>query len=238
METILSTEGILNLFTLTGLEIILGIDNVIFIALLVHTLPARERFKARVIGLSLALILRVLMLFGAAWIIKLTAPLFTLFGFDFAGRNLLLILGGLFLIGKSALEVLELFQEVPIDPEAQDQPSKYWQVIMQITFIDLILSFDSIITAVGMTSNLYVIITAIFIAIIVMLFSAKPIGDFIYKYPSVKVIALAFIAMVGVMLVSNGFNFEFPKGYLYMTMVFSMFVETINILLAKKKESS
>lgn len=232
---LLSVESALNLFTLTSLEIVLGVDNVIFIALLVQHLKGKERSKARVIGLSLALIMRVLMLLGAAWIMKLTYPLFSIFTLTITGRDLLLILGGLFLIVKSIMELIELF-----DSDHEEKKSKagtkYWIIISQIIFIDMILSFDSIITAVGMTNDVPIMITAIVIAMIIMLVASEPIGKFIYAYPSIKVIALVFIAFVGIMLVYNGFSLNFNKGYLYFSMLFAGIVETINIYLHKKQE--
>jgi predicted tellurium resistance membrane protein TerC len=235
MESIFTLNNILNLTTLTGLEIVLGIDNVIFIALLVHHLPPKDRTKVRVFGLSLALILRVLLLFAASWMIGLTKPIFTLFNFPFSGRSILLIGGGLFLVVKSILELIELFDEHEVQAKPNNANEKYWKIVAQIIFIDLVLSFDSVITAVGMTNNLTIIIIAIVIAMVVMIFSSKPIGDFMYAHPSVKVIALAFILLVGVLLVAGGFDIEIPKGYLYFSMFFAMFVETINILLAKKR---
>jgi predicted tellurium resistance membrane protein TerC len=233
-------DYLITFFTLSGLEIVLGIDNVIFIALLVHHLQKEQRKKARLIGLSLALVLRVLMLFGVAWIIKLKDPLFRLFNFDFSGRSLLLILGGLFLIVKSGMELVDMFGEAPHDPTNSSKKSTYWKTIGQIVFIDLILSFDSIITAVGMTEGMPhripVIITVIFIAMIIMLLSAKQIGEFIYKYQSIKVIALMFIVLVGVMLFLNGFDIYFDKGYIYFAMIFTLVTELINIMLHKKKQ--
>lgn len=236
MEIFLSSQGLLDLFTLSLLEIILGIDNVIFIAILVHNLPSNQRRSARFLGLGLALILRIIMLLGASWVISLTVPLFKLYDFEFSGRNLLLIIGGIFLIVKSILELFELFDDKNFDPVSdKNHGHKYWKIIFQIVFIDLILSFDSIITAVGITNHLITIITAIFISLLVMLFSSKAVGDFIYKYPSIKVVALCFIALVGAMLVANGFDFDFPKSYLYLTMFFTMIVEIINIAYRNKK---
>lgn len=235
MESFILSENLLNIFTLTSLEVILGIDNVIFIAILIQNLPVEKRKKARYIGLSLALILRIIMLLGASWIMKLTEPLFVLYNFDFSGRTLLLIIGGLFLLVKGCLELYELFDQKEIQLSQAKKNSAYWKSIAQIIFIDLILSFDSIITAIAMTENIYIIIFAIIVAILVMLFAAETIGAYIYKYPSIKIIALAFIMLVGVMLICNGFNIEFPKAYLYSTMFFSLFVESLNIRLQKRK---
>jgi predicted tellurium resistance membrane protein TerC len=238
MEAFFTLPNILNLITLTGLEIILGIDNVIFIALLVEPLAPKLRNTVRLYGLSLALILRVIMLFGVSWIIGLTKPLFTIFSFPLAGRNILLIVGGLFLIIKTIHEFMEMFSkenEKAITPVSAQK--KLLNIIIQIIFVDLILSFDSVITAVGMSpDNITVIIVAVVISMVIMLISSKPIGDFIYAYPSIKVIGLSFIALVGIMLVANGFNINVPKAYLYFAIFFSSTVETINILLSKKNK--
>lgn len=238
IESLFTISNLLSLTTLTGLEIILGIDNVIFIALIVQHLPPHERGKARFIGLSLALLLRVVMLLGVSWIIGLKEPLFEMFGFDFSGRSLMLISGGLFLIIKPIMELVEMFHEDGHGPhiaKGAEKRKTFFSVIVQIIFIDLILSFDSVITAVGMTNNIPIIITAIVIAMAVMLLSAKPISDFITTYPSLKVIALAFIMLVGVVLVAGGFDFEIDKTYLYFSMFFSLSIEVINILLNKKR---
>jgi predicted tellurium resistance membrane protein TerC len=233
----LFSESFLDLFTLATLEVVLGIDNVIFIAIIIQSIPQKLRLKARMIGLSLAFLLRVVMLFGASWIIKLTQPLFTIHNFAFSGRNLLLLIGGIFLIIKSILEIIEMFTAAEsLDDNAAVSKKKYWKCITQIIFIDLILSFDSIITAVGITDNLLIIIIAIMFAIFVMLASAGPISNFIYKFPSIKIVALCFIALVGVMLICNGLDIVFPKAYLYITMIFSLVIETLNIMLYKKKE--
>jgi len=229
----LTSEALLNLFTLTGLEIILGIDNVIFIALLVQDLKGKERIKARTIGLSIALVARILMLFTATWIMQLTKPLFTIFTFEFSGRSLLLIIGGAFLVIKSILELMELFNLKEESKQNSDKQTNFFKIIGQIIFIDIILSFDSIITAVGISNDLTIMIIAIIIAMIIMLIASNPIGEFIYANSSIKVLALAFITMVGVMLILNGINIEFDKAYLYFAMFFSGTVEVINIYLRK-----
>ena len=231
-----AVDSLLNLLTLTGLEIILGVDNVIFIALLVQHLQGKERVKARFIGLSLALFARIGMLFGASWIMQLTYPLFTIFNFAVTGRSLLLIIGGLFLIIKSILELVELFGEHEHEM-VESKAAKFLKIICQIIFIDIILSFDSIITAVGISNDLPVMIVAVVIAMVIMLIASNPIGEFIYANSSIKILALAFIAFVGVMLVLNGVNIEFDKGYLYFSMLFAGIVETINIYLRKCKKA-
>ncbi|AIL66087.1 Integral membrane protein TerC [Rickettsiales bacterium Ac37b] len=235
MELLFTFENLLNLFILTGLEIVLGIDNVIFIALLVQSLNEKDRFKVRFIGLSLALILRVLMLMSASKIITLTQPLFTFFHYEFSGKSLLLIFGGLFLIIKPLLEFITLFQEKgQTVPHMDNTPRSFWHAIFQVILIDFILSFDSVITAVGMSNHLPIIVTAVVIAMIVMIVSSKAVSDFIYKYQNIKIMALAFIMLLGVFLVANGFNIYIPKGYLYFSMMFSVGIETISILLNKK----
>lgn len=228
-------ESLLGLFTLTSLEIILGIDNVIFIALLVQNLDRQKRRKARVIGLSLALIARIVMLFFATWIMKLTTPLFSILSKDFSGRSILLILGGLFLIVKPVLEVLQMFKPEAEKEEVKENNKSFSYIITQIIFIDIILSFDSIITAVGISNDFSIMVAAIVIAMIVMLISASPISTFIYNNPSIKILALAFIALVGVLLLLNGFDIYINKAYLYFAMFFSGMVETINIALKKSE---
>ncbi len=227
---------ILNLSTLTGLEIILGVDNVIFIALIVKQLQPKERYKTRIFGLSLALIFRILMLFGATWIMHMTHPLFTVFSFQFSGKNILLIAGGLFLIVKSIMEVMEMFKPENHSKENKNsQKTNYLKIIIQIIFIDIILSFDSIITAVGISSNLMIMVTAVIIAMIVMLISSEPIGKFIYANPSIKLLALGFIGFLGIILVLAGVDIEIDKGYLYFSMLFAGVVEILNIKLREGK---
>jgi predicted tellurium resistance membrane protein TerC len=237
MEMLFSSEAMLTLFTLTTLEIVLGIDNVVFIAILANKLEPSERKKARFVGLSLALILRVMMLLGASWVMRLTHPLFVLYGFAFSGRNLLLIIGGAFLIIKTAFEIYELLNEdtEAAKPTQEVIKKKYWGIIAQIIFVDLILSFDSIITAVGMTDNIVVIIIAIFIAIATMIIAAEPVGRFVHKHLSIKVIALCFIAYVGFILIANGFDIEISKNYLYVTLFFSLSTQALIILIENKK---
>ena len=225
-------DGLLNLFTLTGLEIVLGVDNIIFIALLVQNLQGKIRVRARIIGLALALVIRIIMLSGATWMMKLTEPLFSLLSFHFSGKSLLLIIGGLFLVVKSIKELLQLFSKEP-DHSIVSPKKEYFNVILQIIFIDVILSFDSIITAVGISSDMPIMVTAIMIAILVMLIAAEPVGKFIYANPSIKVLALAFIGFLGVFLALAGVDIEIDKGYLYFSMLFAGLIEVINIRLRK-----
>ena len=227
-------DTILSLLTLTGLEIVLGVDNVIFIALIVQHLEKNDRKKARFIGLSLALFIRILMLFFATWIMQLTYPLFTIFSFSVSGRSLMLIFGGLFLIVKTIMEFLEMFGKKQEKESSKTKSSSFFNAIVQIIFIDVILSFDSIITAVGLSDNFSVMVIAIVIAMIIMIISSSTIGNFIYSNPSIKVLALAFIGLVGVMLFLQGFDINFNKGYLYFAMFFSGMIEILNTKLKNK----
>ncbi|MFN7038350.1 MAG: TerC family protein [Alphaproteobacteria bacterium] len=234
MEHLLEPTNLLNLLTLTFLEIILGVDNVIFIALIVERLPFHLRNKIRISGLSLALILRILMLFGASWIISLKEPLTYIFNFPLSGRTLLLLIGGIFLIYKTFTEIRSLYKENANTNNPTSVKNSFVNAVLQIIFIDLVLSFDSIITAVGVSNDLPTIVTAIVISMLIMLASSKSIGGFIERNPSVKVIALCFIGMVGAILIANGLDIEIPKGYLYFAVFFSVLTETINITLKKK----
>ncbi len=243
VETLFTLDNILSLVTLTGLEIVLGIDNIIFIALVIENLPYAKRRKARFIGISLALSMRVVMLFFASWMIGLTEPLFYVYGFGVSGRSLLLGFGGLFLVIKCCYELFETFDEYDLKHinEKEKEPIKkarkaFRTVIIEIVFVDLVFSFDSIIVAVAMTDNLPIIITAVCIAMMVMLLSMKPIGEFISENPGVKVIAIAFIILIGVFLILGAFGYDVPKAYLYFAMFFALVTELINIRLTKKKK--
>ena len=237
MEFFANIDNIITLITLTWLEIILGIDNVIFIAILVNKLDHNLRNKSRMIGLTLALVLRILLLFSAAWMINLTEPFITIWHFPFSGRNILLLLGGLFLVVKPIKEIITMFQGEDNNNDSVKLAGNFASIIGQIIFIDLILSFDSIITAVGIApNNLPVIIVAIIIAMVIMLIASRPIGDFIHDHPSIKVIALNFILLVGVFLVEDGLNIHLNKNYLYCAVAFATLTETINVLLAKKNK--
>ncbi len=227
-------EGIGSLISLTVLEIVLGIDNVVVIALIVQHLKKGQRQQARKIGLTLALGLRILLLLTIAWALSLTKPLFSVFGQDFAGKDLLLIIGGLFLIYKSVTAIHDLFSAED-EQELADSKGKLIATIAQIVFIDLIFSFDSVVTAVGLVPNIPIIIVAMTIAMVIMLFFTGFVSEFIYKYPSIKTLALSFILLIGVLLVGEGFGVEIPRSYVYFAMGFSAVVECINIALHKKK---
>jgi len=227
-------DTILSLLTLTGLEIVLGIDNIVVIAIIAATLPMHQRDKARIIGLSLAMITRLLLLFTIAWMASLTTPWFEVFGAAFSGRDLLMLGGGLFLIVKAVREMHEAV-EAASEPEHERRAGSFAGAIAQIVMLDIVFSFDSVITAVGMAQHLWVMATAVIIAVIIMLIASGPIVRFIHVHPSVKMLALAFVLLIGVALVADGMGFHIPKGYLYFAMLFSVFVEGLNVTLASRR---
>lgn len=241
MEEIFVFHNLATFLSLSGLEIILGIDNVIFIAIIIYSIPKPRRNRVRVFGISLAIALRIFMLFGVSWVMTLTVPLFSLMNIAFNGRSLLLLAGGVFLIIKALLELYDMLKEPKEGFSDKPGRKKYdikneYKIILQIIFVDLVLSFDSVIVAVGMVNNLYLIIPAILVAMIAMLVSAKAIGDFMHSNPSIKVLGLAFVLLVGVALAIGGFDIDIPKGYLYAVMFFALFVEVVNIRVRKIKQ--
>ncbi len=217
------------LATLTALEIVLGIDNIVFISILSDRLPRERQARARMIGLALAMFGRVALLLSIAWIMRLTTDLFAIFGEGFSGRDLILIGGGLFLIGKSTFEIHEKMEEGSDHPDAERIAASFTSVIVQILLLDLVFSLDSVITAVGMADDVPVMIAAIIIAIGVMMISAGAISKFIERHPTIKMLALSFLLLIGVMLVAEGFDQHVPKGYVYSAMAFSLFVEVLNL---------
>jgi len=235
-EWLLLPEAWLALVTLTALEIVLGIDNIIFISILVGRLPADQRDRARVQGLALAMITRILLLLSLAWMMRLTAPWFTVLAQEISGRDIILIGGGLFLLWKSSQEIWDSLEgpeeEHTLVPKVAP---RYWAVLGQIAIIDIVFSLDSVITAVGMTNNLPVMIAAILVAIGVMLFSSGPIGVFIEEHPTTKMLALSFLLLIGVALVADGLHFHIPREYLYFSIAFSLTVESLNILAHKRR---
>ena len=220
--------------TLTVLELVLGIDNVIFISILSGKLPAEQQKRARFIGLLLALGMRVLLLLSLSWIIGLTAPLFGIFGHEFSGRDLVLLIGGLFLIGKSTHEIHGSLEGEEGTGSRRSYPG-FTSVIIQIMLLDIVFSLDSVITAVGMVNIVPVMIAAIILAVLVMIFIANPIGDFIDRNPTIKMLALAFIILVGVALVCDGLGIHIARGYLYFAMAFSAAVESLNLLARRRR---
>lgn len=225
-----------SLLTLTVLEIVLGIDNIVFITLLVGKLPEHQRAFARQFGLMAALGTRVLLLMSVAWLAKLVTPLFTVMNHPVSGRDLVLLGGGLFLIYKAVVEIHNSLEGSDEHHGPRHLASQMSLVIAQIAVIDIIFSLDSVITAVGLADHLWVMITAIVIAIGVMMFAAKPIGEFVEDHPTVKMLALSFLVLVGVALVAEGTGHEMPKGYLYFAMAFSFIVEMLNLRLRRKRK--
>lgn len=233
-EWITSPEAWIALVTLTALEIVLGIDNIIFLSILVSKLPDKQKQMGRVLGLGFALITRILLLLSLAWIIRLTKPLFTVFGMGISGRDLILILGGLFLMAKSVHEIHQSFEANEKETLTKKiQNVGFWYVIIQIGIMDIIFSLDSVITAVGLVDQIPVMVLAIVIAMIVMVLAAKSIGDFVEKHPTIKMLALSFLILIGVALLGEGFDMHIPKGYIYFAMFFSVCVEMLNLKLRK-----
>ena len=225
------------LLTLTALEIVLGIDNIIFIASLVGRLPEAQRQRARMLGLSLAMLTRIALLLSLAAIMRLTEPLVTLFNEAISGRDLILIGGGLFLLGKSTFEIHGAL-EGPETHDVNPASAGFTAILLQIAVIDIVFSLDSVITAVGMAKHVPVMVLAIVIAVGVMMLAARPIGDFVEQHPTIKMLALSFLILIGVALVGEGFDMHIPKGYIYFAMAFSMGVEMLNIRLRRRSEAA
>lgn len=234
MEWLSSPEIWAALLTLTFLEIVLGIDNIVFIAILVGKLPEHQRERARKIGLSLAVLTRVALLFSIVWVMQLTEPLFSIFSEQISGRDLILIAGGLFLLGKSTFEIHDKLEGEANHGNARSYAG-FMGVIVQIIILDIVFSLDSVITAVGMAEQVWVMVTAILIGAAFMIWSARAISAFIERHPTVKMLALSFLLLIGLALVAEGLDFHIPKGYIYFAMGFSVFVEFLNFKLRKPK---
>jgi predicted tellurium resistance membrane protein TerC len=219
--------------TLTALEIVLGIDNIIFISILVGRLPKAQQPRGRTIGLGLAMITRILLLLSITWIMKLSTSLFTIANTDISGRDLVLIAGGLFLLFKSTMEIHSCLEGEEQTREVKGRPT-FLSVVTQIAVIDIVFSIDSVVTAVGLVDHVQVMIAAVIVAVFVMMFLAGPIGDFVDRHPTIKMLALSFLMMIGMALIGEGFGFHIPKGYIYVAMVFSLGVEMLNIRLRKR----
>jgi predicted tellurium resistance membrane protein TerC len=228
MEWMLLPEAWIALATLTALEIVLGIDNIIFISILVGRLPRYQRQSARIIGLALAMGTRIALLLSLFWVMRLTEPIFTIFGEGVSGRDLILVGGGLFLLAKSTLEIHNAL-EGPEERRISVSAAGYVSTLIQIAVIDIVFSLDSVITAVGMAQHIEVMVLAIVIAVLVMMFAARPIGDFVDAHPTIKMLALSFLVLVGVALIGEGFELHIPKGYIYFAMAFSVMVEMLNL---------
>lgn len=236
MEWVTLPEAWVALATLTALEIILGIDNIIFISILVGRLPEAVRQRARIVGLGLAMGMRILLLLMITWIMQLQANLFEVAGVGISGRDLILIGGGLFLLAKSTVEIHHAVEGASPDKEVSHKVATFGGVIVQIGIIDLVFSLDSVITAVGMADHVPVMIIAIVIAVLVMMFAARPIGDFVDRHPTVKMLALNFLLLIGIALVAEGIDFHIPKGYIYFAMAFSVLVEMLNLRIRGRSE--
>jgi predicted tellurium resistance membrane protein TerC len=227
-----SVDAWVALFTLTVLEIVLGIDNIIFISILVGKLPRPRQGRARVLGLGLAMATRILLLLSITWIMKLTRPFFSLLGREFSGRDLILLVGGLFLLAKSVHEIHDKLEvRETAGAGSSRRAGSFAGVITQIAILDIVFSLDSVITAVGMAQHVQVMIAAIVIAVGVMMWAAKPIGDFVHRHPTVKMLALSFLLLIGVMLVAEGLGQHISRGYVYFAMAFAFFVEMMNLRL-------
>jgi predicted tellurium resistance membrane protein TerC len=226
----------LSLTTLTALEIVLGIDNIIFIAILSAKLPAHQQSRARLTGLAIAMVTRVLLLLSLTWMMKLTTPLFGIFGTEISGRDLIMIAGGLFLIAKSTLEIHEKLEGHHEERSVAKARAVFGFVILQIVLLDIVFSLDSVITAIGMSNHLGVMVAAVIIAVIFMMGFARSISQFVDRHPTIRMLALSFLLLIGVSLVGEGLEFHIPKGYIYFAMAFSVLVEMLNLRLRKTTE--
>ena len=234
MDQLLSTDALVALVTLSAMEIVLGIDNVVFIAILVAKLPAARQATARQLGLTLALGIRIGLLFAISWMMGLTAPWFSVLGHAFSGRDLILLGGGLFLIFKATWEIYDKLEAAHHEKGGGGRAS-FSVVLVQILLLDIVFSLDSVITAVGMAQQITIMVVAMVIAMIVMLLSASAVSGFVERHPSVKILALSFLLLIGVMLVAEGMGHHVPKGYIYFAMAFSLAVELLNMRYRRRK---
>ncbi len=235
MEQLFTLQAVVPFLTLCALELVLGIDNVIFISILSSKLPAAQQQKARTVGLALAVITRIGLLLSLSWVVSLTGTLFTVFSEEISGRDLILLIGGLFLIGKSTHEIHQKLEASETATIAA-VPSQFWGVIVQILLLDIVFSLDSVITAVGMVSEISIMVAAVLVSTAIMLFTAKSIADFVDRRPTIKMLALSFLLLIGVTLMAEGFDQHISKGYIYFAMAFSLFVEMLNLRLRKKSQ--
>lgn len=235
MESIISFDGLVSFFSLVLMEIVLGVDNIIFISIITGRLPYKQQEKARIVGIGLALLIRIALLFLLTWIIGLNKPLFQVFELEITGRDLILIAGGLFLIYKSTTEVHQRL-EGQEESDASKGSLTFGTAIVQIILLDVVFSFDSILTAIGLVQSVTIMVLAVTIAMVVMLISANKISDFIHKHPTIKMLALSFLLMIGILLLVEGFHVHVPKGYVYFAIFFSLVVEILNIKVRKRTE--
>jgi predicted tellurium resistance membrane protein TerC len=232
MQWVFNAEIWIALAPLTALELVLGIDNVIFISILAGKLPRAQQARARTVGLALAMLMRILLLLSLAWIIRLTNPLFTVLGQALSGRDLILLLGGAFLIGKSTYEIHEKIEGDEHRTTVRGHPS-FRAIVIQIMLLDIVFSLDSVITAVGMVQQVPVMVAAVIIAVIVMVVFSGAVSDFVERHPTVKMLALSFLLLIGVALIADGLGFHIPRGYIYFAMGFSVVVELLNLRLRR-----
>lgn len=233
MELLVDPQIWLAFFTLTALEIVLGIDNIIFIAILVGRLPPEQRPRARVLGLGFAMLTRIALLFSLTWLMRFSEPLFTVMENDFSLRDVVLILGGTFLLFKSTLEIHNSLEGEA--HEARPGSASFMMVVTQIAIIDIVFSVDSVITAVGLVEHIEIMVAAIVIAVAVMMVAARAISDFVDQHPTIKMLALSFLILIGVALIGEGFDLHIPKGYIYFAMAFSVVVELLNLRVRKRR---
>jgi predicted tellurium resistance membrane protein TerC len=235
LELLAEPQTWIAFLTLTALELVLGIDNVVFLSILVDKLPKRERELARVLGLSLAMLMRIALLFMVSWLVGLTAPLFKVTRWEFSGRDLILIAGGLFLVWKATKEIHEALEGPAPEQEVRRVASTFRGIIVQIVLIDAIFSLDSIITAVGLVDELAVIIAAVVVSIVGLILFSGAVGRFVSEHPTVKMLALSFLLVIGVVLIADGFDYHVPKGYVYFSLAFSVGVEMLNLRVRRKR---
>ena len=235
MQAIFTIEGLISFSTLFLLELVLGIDNIVFISIIAEKLPKEKQKKARTLGLWLALIMRILILLLISFIVGLNVKLFTILGVGFSGRDIVLLLGGLFLMAKSTTEIHSKIEGEETKNEVKSKKNIFTLVILQIVLLDLVFSFDSILTAIGLVSNVSIMILAVIASIIFMMIFSQIVSDFVNQHPTVKMLALAFLLMIGLLLVVESFSVHIPKGYVYFAMAFSLFVEMLNLRMRKKR---
>jgi predicted tellurium resistance membrane protein TerC len=237
MEWIADPQGWIALATLTALEIVLGIDNIIFISILAGKLPEAQQGKARTVGLGLAMLTRIALLFSLTWLMRLTTPLFAVLGNEISGRDLILIVGGLFLLAKSTHEIHEKLEGGEGGGGGPRAAASFVSVLVQIMLLDIVFSLDSVITAIGMASTLSIMVLAVMIAVGFMMLSSRPISEFVHRHPTIKMLALSFLLLIGVTLIAEGLDQHIAKGYIYFAMAFSVFVEMLNLRIRKSAPS-
>lgn len=235
MELLLDPQAWLAFATLTALEIVLGIDNIVFITILVARLPQAQRQRARVLGLAVAMFTRIALLLSLTWLMQLTAPLFSLWGEAISGRDLILLAGGLFLLAKSTAEIHATMEEGESEQESRRGGAGFLAVVIQIGLLDIVFSLDSVITAIGLADQVMVMVAAIVVAVLVMMVAARPIGQFVDRHPTVRMLALSFLVLIGTALVAEGLDLHIPKGYIYFAMAYAVVVEMLNLRLRKRR---